>query len=131
MPGTNDSRTRFENSQPILKVEDMSVSLRYYVDVLGFENAKWGTSDFTCVNNDQAGIYLCQGGQGQVGTWVWIGVEDVGALHQEYLASAAKIRHPPTNYPWAYEMKVEDPDGHVLRFGSDAKVGLPFVAWSD
>jgi hypothetical protein len=23
------------------------------------------------------------------------------------------------NRPWAYEMQVEDPDGHVLRFGSE------------
>jgi uncharacterized glyoxalase superfamily protein PhnB len=70
-------------------------------------------------------------GQGQPGTWVWIGVEDVEALYQEYQASGARIRHPPQNYPWAYEMKVEDPDGHVLRFGSDSKPGMPFAAFSD
>ena len=27
----------------------------------------------------------------------------------------------PEHYPWAYEMKVTDPDGHVLRFGSEPK----------
>ena len=31
------------------------------------------------------------------------------------------ILHPPENYPWACEMKVGDPDGHVLRFGSEPK----------
>jgi hypothetical protein len=25
------------------------------------------------------------------------------------------------NFPWACEMRVGDPDGHVLRFGSDPK----------
>ena len=30
----------------------------------------------------------------------------------------AKIILPPTNYPHALGMRVEDPDGHVLRFGS-------------
>ena len=25
------------------------------------------------------------------------------------------------NYSWAYEMRIEDPDGHVLRFGSEPK----------
>src|SRR5262249_10944811 len=129
MPRTIGLRTRFECSSPILKVEDMSVSLRYYVDVLGFKNADWGTNDFTSVNRDRAGIYLCQGGQGQPGTWVWMGVEDVEALHEEHRATGAKIRHPPANYPWALEMKVEDPDGHVLRFGSEPKAGKPFAAW--
>ena len=75
-------------------------------------------------------IYLCRGGQGQAGTWVWIGVEDVATLYEEYQASGANIRQPPENFPWAYEMKVEDPDGHVLRFGSEPRPDLPFAAWS-
>ena len=62
---------------------------------------------------------LCQGGQGQAGTWIMIGVEDVGELYEEYKASGAKIREVPTNYPWAYEMRVEDLDNHVLRFRSE------------
>lgn len=131
MPRANGPRTRFENAAPILKVMDMAASLRYYVDVLGFQNADWGTGDFTHVKRDRAGIYLCRGGQGQAGTWLWIGVEDVEALHEEYAASGARIRHGPQNYPWAYEMKVEDPDGHVLRFGAEPKAELPFADWSD
>jgi uncharacterized glyoxalase superfamily protein PhnB len=108
----------------------MAASVRYYVNVLGFQNAAWGNDDFTSVNRDRAGIYLCRGGQGQPGTWVWIGVEDVEALYEEYKATGAKIRHPPENYPWALEMKVEDADGHVLRFGSEPKEDQPFVAFS-
>jgi len=127
----NGIRTRFEGSAPILKVADMSVSLRYYVEVLGFQSADWSTDEFTSVNRDDAGIYLCRGGQGQPGTWVWIGVEDVEALYVEYQASGARIRHPPANYPWALEMKVNDPDGHVLRFGSEPKSDQPFAAWRD
>lgn len=130
MTRANGLRTRFESAAPILKVADMSVSLRYYVDVLGFRNAEWGTSDFTHVRRDSAGIYLCRGGQGQAGTWVWIGVEDVQALYEEYEAGGARIRHGPQNFPWAYEMKVEDPDGHVLRFGSEPRADLPFSAWN-
>lgn len=127
MPKTVASRTPFERAEPILRVENMSASVRYYVETLGFTNADWGTDDFTAVTRDRAGIYLCQGGQGQPGTWAWIGVEDVGALYEEYRKSGAKIRHKPENYPWAYEMKVEDPDGHILRFGSDPKSDLPFA----
>ena len=127
MPGTNKTRTRFEGAEPILGVKDMAVSLRYYVDLLGFQSADWGTDSFTAVNRDSAGIYLCQGGQGQPGTWAWIGVEDVGTLYEEFRASGAKIRQTPRNYPWAYEMRVEDPDGHVLRFGSEPRSDLPFA----
>jgi catechol 2,3-dioxygenase-like lactoylglutathione lyase family enzyme len=52
---------RFEGSQPILRVEKMETSLRFYVDLLGFKNADWGSDDFTSVSRDRAAIYLCQG----------------------------------------------------------------------
>src|SRR6266536_2848340 len=115
----NEDDSLIEGAQPILCIKDMSVSVKYYVDMLGFTNADWGNDDFTSVNRDTAGIYLCRDAQGQPGTWVWIGVEDVAVLYEEYKASGAKIRMNPKNFPWAYEMHIEDPDGHVLRFGSE------------
>ena len=118
-------RTRFECANPILRIDDMSRSVRYYVDVLGFSNADWGGDDFTLVTRDGAGIYLSEGDQGQPGTWVWIGVDDVAALYDEYTSRGAIIAEPPRNFPWAYEMKVQDPDGHILRFGSDPRDDLP------
>ncbi|MGA6983268.1 MAG: glyoxalase superfamily protein [Candidatus Sulfotelmatobacter sp.] len=111
----------FENSQPILRVENMQASLRFYVDLLGFKNAAWGNSEFTSVNRDQAGIYLCRRAQGQGKAWIWIGVGDVEKLLEEFQARGVSILMPPTNFPWALEMHVEDPDGNVIRFGSDAK----------
>jgi predicted enzyme related to lactoylglutathione lyase len=114
-------RVYFEGSQPILRVENMQASLRFYVDVLGFENAQWGNQQFTCVTRDRASIYLCQGDQGRGAAWVWIGVQDAEKLHQELKARGAAIRLPPTNYPWALEMQVEDPDGNVLRLGSEPR----------
>jgi catechol 2,3-dioxygenase-like lactoylglutathione lyase family enzyme len=125
------ARTRFEGAAPILSVADITASLRYYVDVLGFSNADWGTDDFTFVKRDAAGIYLCRGGQGRPGTWAWIGVEDAAALYEEYSRSGAKIRGAPRNYPWALEMHVHDPDGHMLRFGSEPLAGQPFDQWED
>lgn len=119
MPDESIPPTRFECANPILRVSDMAASLRYYVDVLGFTNAEWGGPDFTCVTRDGASIYLSEGDQGQPGTWVWLGVENVRALHEELTRTGATILHRPENYPWALEMKVGDPDGHVLRFGSD------------
>ena len=122
-----DIKTRFEHATPILRVNDLGMALNYYVGVLGFRGADWGTRLFTMVSRDGADIYLCQRGQGAPGTWLWVGVDDVGALFQEYQASGAKIRLPPGNYPWAYEMHVEDTDGHVIRFGSEPRRDLPIA----
>ena len=125
MPSSVLAKTRFENIQPILRVENMEKSVRYYVNVLGFTKAPWGDL-FTAVSRDRCGLYLCQGSQGSPRTWVWAGVEDVAQLFEEYKATGAIIRVPPRNYEWAFEMHVEDPDGHVLRFGSEPKTDRPF-----
>jgi catechol 2,3-dioxygenase-like lactoylglutathione lyase family enzyme len=115
------AKVGFECVIPILRVNSLTVSVRYYVDVLGFK-VDWGgevDSTFASVSRDGRPIMLSQGEQGQPGSWLWIGVEDIEPLFAEYRAKGVKFREQPTNYPWAYEMKIEDPDGHVLRFGSD------------
>ncbi len=116
-------RVYFEGSTPILRVENMKTALAFYVDKLGFQNATWGTDDFTSVNRDRAGIYLCRGAQGRGAAWVWIGVEDAAKLHDEFVGRGVAIRMPPTNFNWALEFHVEDPDGNVLRFGSEPLPG--------
>ena len=35
----------------------------------------------------------------------------------------------PTNFSYALEMHIEDPDGHVLRLGTDPEESLPFVEY--
>jgi predicted enzyme related to lactoylglutathione lyase len=111
----------FENSQPILRVESIETSLRFYVGLLGFRHADWGSRDFTCITRDSAVIYLCRGDQGRGGAWVWIGVDDAQKLHDALKARGVAIRMPLTNHSWALEFQVEDPDGNVIRFGSEPK----------
>ena len=111
---------------PILRVADIDASVDYYVRVLGFsKNWPHGPEPYTMagVSRDGFSIYLCEGDQGCRGTWIWIGVDDVEVIHREYQVSGALIRQEPTSYPWAYEMRVEDPDGHVLRIGSEPRDG--------
>ena len=108
----------FENADPILRVENMEAALRFYVDVLGFANAPWGDDVFTSVNRDGAGIYLCQGAQGRGGAWIWVGVDDVRALREHLRQHNWPVVMEPTNYPWALEIHVLDPDGNTIRFGS-------------
>jgi uncharacterized glyoxalase superfamily protein PhnB len=121
MSSANPVTVRFENSQPILRVENMETSLGFYVGVLGFKNANWGGEDFTCISREGACIYLCRGDQGRGGAWVWVGVEDAEKLHDEIKAHGVTIRSPLTNHSWALEFQVADPDGNVLRFGSEPK----------
>lgn len=119
---------RIENIAPILSVTDMTRSLAFYVDILGFKNAEWGDGSFTSVSRDNTGIYLCKDGQGSSGTWIWIGFDgDIHELYTRLKSKGVKIKLPPTNFTWAYEMQIEDPDGHVLRFGTDPDDKQPFA----
>ena len=113
---------------PILKVQDIAISLEFYVNVLGFEQGWFHQKDsfaMAGVSRDDCAIYLCQGDQGNPGTWIWIGVEDVQPLYTDFQAKGATVVMPPTNYSWAYEMRIRDPDSHVLRFGSEPLPGEP------
>ncbi|NJM26489.1 MAG: bleomycin resistance family protein [Bacteroidia bacterium] len=119
---------RLENITPILSVTDMARSVAFYVEVLGFTQADWGDGTFTSVGRDNTGLYLCKGGQGCRGTWVWIGFDgDIFELYRRLKLKGVPIRLEPTNFSWAYEMQVEDPDGHVLRFGTDPNRDEPFA----
>lgn len=114
---------------PILRVRSLEASIDYYVRVLGFKVDWHEPREMASASRDRGAIMLCEGPQGNAGTWVWIGVTDAEALFHEYSSAGATIRLPPTNYRWAYEMQVEDPDGHVLRFGSEPRADLPFSDW--
>jgi predicted enzyme related to lactoylglutathione lyase len=116
------ARKQIECVAPILSVADIAISTNYYLGSLGFKTDwEYRDGDFAIsgISRDGHTIYLCEGPQGHPGTWVWIGVEDVDRLFEEFTANGALILKPPTNYPWAREMHVTDPDRHVLRIGSE------------
>ncbi|MFI5460459.1 MAG: glyoxalase superfamily protein [Isosphaerales bacterium] len=121
----------FEGVAPILSVQSLRASIDYYVSVLGFKVDWEDPGTIASVSRGRCFIFLCEGDQGNPGAWVWIGVEDSERLFEEYSAKGARIRHPPSNYPWAYEMQIEDPDGNVLRLGSEPKDDRRFGEWLD
>jgi uncharacterized glyoxalase superfamily protein PhnB len=116
----------FQCAIPILNVKNFAASIDYYTNKLGFTK-KWDWGEpptFGCVGRDKIEIFLCEGGQGQPGTWMSIFVKDVDALHDEYKKSGATIRQAPTNFPWGIrEMNVEDLDGHRFRMGCESPEG--------
>lgn len=116
---------------PILRVGSLDVSLGYYVERLGFR-LQWRSGPVSSVGRDRTSLMLVEGDQGQSGTWIWIPATDVDRLYEELQTRGASLRHPPTNYPWgSRECQVTDPDGHVLRFGSECKPGEPPGDWLD
>jgi hypothetical protein len=128
-PGT--PAAPFGGATPIFRVQHLVASVEYYVNILGFTLDWQDPGIIASVSRDRCGIFLTEGDQGQPGTWVWIGVPDIEPLFEEYRRKGARVRQPPTNFRWAYEMQIEDLDGHVLRIGSDSKEGQPFGPWLD
>jgi catechol 2,3-dioxygenase-like lactoylglutathione lyase family enzyme len=126
-----ESHAGFGSAAPIFNVQSLEASLAYYVDRLGFKIDWQHPALFASVSRDRCTIFLCEGDQGHAGTWVWIGVDDAERMHEEYRRNGAMIRHKPTNYDWAFEMQVEDPDGNVLRMGSEPREGEPIGEWLD
>jgi catechol 2,3-dioxygenase-like lactoylglutathione lyase family enzyme len=123
--------TRLRHAIPILWVSNLDASVHYYMDVLGFALDWLSAGVIASVTRDGCSLMLSEGDQGHAGTWVWVGVKSVEVLNVELAGKGAKIRTPPTNYPWAREMHVEDLDGNVLRFGSESLPAAPFGEWRD
>lgn len=121
----------FHAASPILRVADLAASLTYYTRVLGFVVDWQDATGVASVSRGPCSLMLCQGDQGHAGAWVWIGVDDTDALHDEWRARGAIVRHPPTDYPWAREMQIADPDGNVLRLGAEPRVGASTGDWLD
>ncbi|MCL4847117.1 MAG: bleomycin resistance family protein [Acidobacteria bacterium] len=115
---------------PIFRVRHLGASLAYYTERLGFSH-DWGDAGLASVSRDHCTIFLTEWDQGCNGTRAWIGVDDAGTLHEELVRRGARVRFPPTNYQWAFEMQVEDLDGNVLRLGSHPKDGVPYGEFLD
>src|SRR5438876_4162327 len=83
----------FHGVTPVLRVNDLEASLNYYVRVLGFQ-MDWRDDDgssFASVSRGHCHLFLSVGDQGNPGSWMWIGVSDVDALHEELLAKGASV----------------------------------------
>ena len=112
------SQRQIENTIPVLAVRDLDRSIAFFKDVLGFE-VEWNAGSICSVARDSCSIMLQQQGETHQGT-VWVGL-DGDALFSRIQASDARILQPPSRKPWAYEMKIADPDGNVIWLGADPK----------
>lgn len=109
-----------ENITPVLRVRNLAAGIAFYRDVLGFKT-DWETPTVAGLSRDGKGLMLTTDPKGQAATWVWMGVDNVEKVHALCQQHNVKVLQPPTNRPWAYEMQLEDLDGHVLWVGSEPK----------
>ena len=131
-------QTQILRTAPFFLVSDLIASVKYFHEVLGFDDPKlWGEPpDFAMPKRDGSIFMLKQApdpasirtnGQQSTGdewdAYVWI--RDVDALFGEYSSSGAKIEYGPVIRKH-YDMKefaVRDLDGHIIAFGQHHEGG--------
>ncbi|HSC88894.1 MAG TPA: VOC family protein [Polyangiaceae bacterium] len=111
--------TLFENMTPVLPVRDLERSIEFFQRTLGLE-LQWKAPTVCSVGQGSCSIMLRQTDDGSKAT-VWIGCD--ASLFPRLLEAGVTILQPPTQQPWAYEMKFADPDGNTLWLGSEPATG--------
>jgi catechol 2,3-dioxygenase-like lactoylglutathione lyase family enzyme len=108
----------FEGSAAILGVEDMAANLWFYVNLLGFQNARWGNS-LTCHATGpaftSAGAVRAAAELGSGSMWKAPKSSTRNTKRRSEDSSSAN------QLLLGLEMHVEDPDENVLRLGSEPK----------
>jgi catechol 2,3-dioxygenase-like lactoylglutathione lyase family enzyme len=123
---------KLKGISPSFLVDDVVKSAEFYRDILGFTfDRYWGDPPcFVILVRDFAEISL--GNPGAPGlmrpnrkahpeaAWdAYIWVEDVEALHREFIGKVKIIRGPDSTFYNTREIEVEDCNGYVLCFGQD------------
>jgi catechol 2,3-dioxygenase-like lactoylglutathione lyase family enzyme len=116
---------RIVHSWCVLAVRDLTVSTRYYTDILGFSKADIEAKGWSFLMRDSFKIMLgeCadQLAAGQIGDhsyFAYWNVEGVDGFYAELMAKGAIILSPPTNKPWGLrEFGLRTPDGHRIMCG--------------
>jgi uncharacterized glyoxalase superfamily protein PhnB len=113
------------SSSPILAATDVSATVDFYKDVLGFESSwVWGSPP--TVGGARHGTVMIMFSQQLEmvpkieGHQIWFDVEDVNALHAKHLERDAAIISPIEDKFWGKrEYTVRDLNGYHLRFAGD------------
>ena len=128
-----------QNAIPVIAVADMKASVQFYTEQLGFKLDWGGEGDaphIGSVSRDGHAIMLQQR-RPLTHSVVWIGVSSLASLWTKVKTNPTiVVEQRPTNQPWALEMRINDPDGNTLWFGTESLTNVPFgqeppdEAWS-
>jgi catechol 2,3-dioxygenase-like lactoylglutathione lyase family enzyme len=114
----------FKFAIPVLHVADSRRAEKFYCESLGFRQDfayRPFDGDDQCymgLVRDDVELHVSSfPGDAVSGGVVFIGVEDVDALHAELVKNGVAIALPPTDQSWDNrEMYVNDPDNNSIRF---------------
>ena len=115
----------FKLAIPVLHVGSSASAEEFYCNRLGFrrdfayrvDEAKTDPC-YMGLTRDAVEIHVSSfSGDGVSGGVVFLLVEDVDALHAEFVTKGVSIALPPTDQTWGNrEMYVKDADGNSIRF---------------
>jgi lactoylglutathione lyase len=120
---------RFRDSFPILEVSDVSRSLRFYTELLGFRvtfsfDGDDGKPVFASLELDD-GTKIAIGGpkedvsSGSVAIWLY--TDDVDAAVADLRQEGVEVIAEPEDKPWGERVaSVSDPDGYTIHLGAPA-----------
>ena len=132
MKNSEQRKDPFLNCKPILNVKDVSASLDYYCNKLGFAKVfswkdgvgfcDYGKLDFAEVRCGGANIMLSREHSRGKGIWIYVDISDSTLLDELYANlkdRGANIIEPPNEKEWNMrEMTVKDLDDNYLRIGA-------------
>ena len=114
---------------PVFHVASIEIALRYYVDVLGFdERFRFGDS-YAGVGIGSVDIHLAQGGgtyqRPLGGSSIYVFLDSAAGVDSccaEIAGRGARVVSEPRDYPYGMrDFTVFDPDGNVLTYGAEVE----------
>lgn len=116
---------------PVLGVEDLERSSRFYTSLLGFRlirtgNAVNGTPAFRQFRHSGADLMIYELDKGSVTMqdritrkkmMLYVPMPDVASVHDELVRRQAPVSALRSGI-WGCHCDVEDPDGYLFRFGA-------------
>ena len=114
------------NTRCVLAVNDLDVSTRFYMDVLGFTRDFGDGSDgWSFLSRGACRVMLghCADATparelGDHSWFAYLTVDDVDAMHDELVSRGVKILSGLQTKPWGLrEFSLSTPDGHRIVYG--------------
>jgi uncharacterized glyoxalase superfamily protein PhnB len=112
--------TQFREPFPILAVDDVARTARFYVDNLGFEQVyrfpAEGEADFAFLKLEPIGIGIAKRHDGGKEMTLCVYTDDVDAAAAALREAGAEEVEPPADQEWGERMATfRDPEGYLLQ----------------
>ena len=122
---------RLTGHATVLLVEDVARSVSYYAEPLGFETRarEVNPAHYGYASRDACQLHFArfegarprpnhaEAPPDMFDAYFW--VDDVEALHAELVGRGADLLHGPVDQEYGQrELRVRDPDGYILAFGT-------------